>query len=111
MRRALNDLAIVVPEWLRAHAPAEWFERYVERFEDYHLPQDNTKRDALMRTIGADGYQLVMWLYADEHLNVLCRAPALEALRRIWIQNFYQPDGQVHWRRAGNLPPTPLTLV
>lgn len=28
MRHALNDLAIVAPEWLRAHARPEWVERY-----------------------------------------------------------------------------------
>ena len=33
LRRALNELAEVVPEWVKAIAPPEWFTRYGRRFE------------------------------------------------------------------------------
>ena len=39
MRAALNDLAVIAPDWLRALAPAEWYQRYGERVENYHLPK------------------------------------------------------------------------
>ena len=37
MRRALNLLAEVVPEWLRVHAAPEWYERYGRRMENYRF--------------------------------------------------------------------------
>jgi transposase len=36
LRAALNALATVAPDWLRTWVPAEWFERYGERIEEYH---------------------------------------------------------------------------
>jgi transposase len=55
LRAALNDLAVVAPEWLQAFAPAEWYERYGERIENYDLPKTEQGRLALAATIGADG--------------------------------------------------------
>src|SRR3982750_737843 len=44
MRAALNDLAVMAPEWLRALAPAEWYRRYGRRVENYHLPKTDAAR-------------------------------------------------------------------
>ena len=38
MRAALNSLAVVAPDWLRAHSHPEWVERYGPRSEDSRLP-------------------------------------------------------------------------
>ena len=35
LRHALDTLARVAPDWLRAWAPAAWFDRYGQRFQDY----------------------------------------------------------------------------
>ncbi len=37
LRAALNELAEVEPDWLRAAVPAVWFERYSHRVEEYRL--------------------------------------------------------------------------
>ncbi len=39
LRAALDDLAAVAPDWLRAVAKPVWFERYGRRVEDYRLPR------------------------------------------------------------------------
>jgi len=106
LRAALNALAGVIPDWLQARVPDEWYVRYAERFESYSLPSAETARAALALTIGQDGYQLLSWLYADAGCATLRQSPAVEALRQIWLQNYYSADGQVHWRQAGNLPPS-----
>src|SRR5919205_1758584 len=38
LRAALDDLAAVAPDWLRAVAKPVWFERYGRRVEEYRLP-------------------------------------------------------------------------
>ena len=39
LRATLDDLAAVVPDWLRGVARPAWFERYARRVEDYRLPK------------------------------------------------------------------------
>jgi transposase len=39
MRYALNQLAVVAPEWLRPHLSPTWVERYVKRLDNYRLPK------------------------------------------------------------------------
>ncbi len=59
LRFALNRLATVAPDWLRAQVTPEWFARYSVRVENYRLPKAETARVALAATIGADGFHLL----------------------------------------------------
>ena len=54
LRATLDDLAAVVPDWVRVIAQPAWFERYAHRIEDYCLPKSREKREALSLEIGAD---------------------------------------------------------
>src|SRR2546421_6148320 len=55
LRAALNSLAVVVPDWLRAQVPLEWYDRYGTRTEEYRFPKEASKRQALTEQIGLDG--------------------------------------------------------
>src|SRR6266581_961725 len=59
MHAALNQLSKAAPTWVRQHVPLEWYARYGLRAEGARLPKDASKRDALARQIGMDGYQLL----------------------------------------------------
>src|SRR4029079_19052148 len=59
LRAALDDVAAVVPDWLRAVAQPCWFERYGRRVEDYRLPKSREEREALALEVGADGFVLL----------------------------------------------------
>jgi transposase len=59
LRAALNDLAVMAPEWLQALAPPEWYPRYGKRVENYHLPKTDAGREELARVIAADGERLL----------------------------------------------------
>ena len=50
LRAALNELAVIAPDWLHALAPAEWYERYGERVENYHLPKTDAARGSWPRS-------------------------------------------------------------
>jgi hypothetical protein len=54
LRAALNEVAVMAPAWLQALAPAEWYERYASRVENYRLPKTDTARQDLAAAIGAD---------------------------------------------------------
>jgi len=110
MRAALNTLAEVAPQWLRSFAPDEWYERYEHRVEEYRLPKEQTKRTALVETIGADGYALLDAIYTTPELNWLQHVPAVEILRRVWVQQFELVEGRPHFRANDNIPPPPKMI-
>jgi transposase len=58
LRHALNCLAIVAPDWLRAHSQPEWVERDEARREDARTPLGEEARHAYAEVIGADGASL-----------------------------------------------------
>jgi transposase len=105
MRFALNSLAVVAGPWLLEHSEPEWLERYGHRIEEMHLPHKPTERQALAEIIGRDGSSLLTDLFAPEAPPLLREIPAVEILRRVWIQNYYWEDDQLHWRSNEDLPP------
>jgi transposase len=90
MRHALNQLSETAPTWVQQHVPLEWYARYGLRAEQTRLPKDASTREALAWQIGADGYQLLDWMVAPESPPGFRDLPALEALRRIWLQRYYR---------------------
>src|SRR5215213_3807574 len=85
LRAALNAIAVVAPDWLRALAPPEWHARYDRRIEDMRLPETGPKREAYVAQVGADGYRL---LQALEGANAPPDAAALPTAegRRLYAQ-------------------------
>src|SRR5262245_57868109 len=101
MRWALNSLAQVVPEWLREQGAVQWYERYERRPEGFRLM--DKERLALLEQIGADGHKLLDVIYRLDPFG-LRHLPAVEILRRIWVQQFYLEHGNVRFRQSENHP-------
>jgi transposase len=107
LRHALNSLAVVAPDWLRVHAQPEWVERYDRRAEDDRLPAKKEQRQARAQRIGADGAALLTAIYAAEAPTWLREVPAVDLLRRVWVQNFLQTAQEVRWRTdEDGIPPS-----
>ena len=109
LRHALNTLAGVVPGWLSAWVPPAWFERYSRRFDEYRLPDALAERVALAEQIGTDGRQLLAAIFASDEHAWLAQVPAVETLRRVWVQQFCAGE-PVRWRDAKDLPPSAVTI-
>ena len=109
LRHALNTLAAVAPDWLRSQVPADWYARYGRRFEEYRLPDALAARIALAEQIGADGRALLAMVFASETAVWLAQVPAVETLRRVWVQQFHA-DEPVRWRAASDLPPSAVVI-
>jgi transposase len=104
-RHALNTLAAVAPEWCLDHLSADWIERYDHRVEDYRLPNGEEARQALVLVIGADGSTLLEAIYAPDAPSWLREIPALQTLRRVWVQNYFWEESNQRWRSKDDLPP------
>jgi transposase len=103
-RAVLNSLAVVAPLWLKEQWQEAWIERYEHRVEDYRLPDGKQAREAYAILIGEDGATLLGALYAEAAPSWLREVPAVQTLRRVWIQNFYWEEGELHWRDLSNAP-------
>src|SRR5262245_32062984 len=113
LRQALNHLTIVVPDWLRTIVEPDWYDRYGTRIEQYRLPKDETKRRDLALTFAADGYRLLDAIYHPTTPAWLRELPAVETLRRVWIQQFYRSDLSdvpLRWRGKDESPPSALVI-
>jgi transposase len=107
MRHALNSLATLAPDWIQALSQPEWVERYARRAEDLRLPKGQPARETLALTIGADGARLLTAAYEPDAPAWLRAVPAMQTLRRVWVQNFYQEGDQLRWRtEVQGIPPS-----
>jgi transposase len=106
VRHALNSLAVVAPDWLRAQVPVEWFDRYGSRMENYHLPKTAAAREELAATIGADGRRLLQALDAVADLPWLREVPAVQTLRQVWAEQYTDPPGPLRWRELKDRAPS-----
>ena len=83
MRHALESLAVVAPDWLRAHAEPDWAERYGHRAVDDRLAKTPTRWEERARTIGQDGHALLAAALDPAAPSWLWQMPAVEILRRV----------------------------
>jgi transposase len=108
LRATLNILASAVPEWLSEIAHPDWFDRYGKRIEEYRLPKGEDARRELAEVIGVDGMILLNAIYSEASPDWLREIPAVEALRRTWVHQYYVIEGQLRLRKAEDLPPASL---
>ena len=105
LRATLDDLAAVVPDWLRTLAPPAWFERYGHRVEDYRLPKSQEKREALALEIGADGFRLLDALDAPTAPPAARNVTMVQTMREVWRIHYARDEGRPRWRAGAELPP------
>lgn len=104
LRAALNATAAVAPNWLRERTPAEWFERYGRRIEEYRLPKGKDARQDYVATVGRDGFQLLAACLVPTAPPEVRHLPGVELLRRTWIQQYVIHDEQVRLRDPKDTP-------
>ena len=106
VRSALEALAVAAPGWLAGVIGPSWQQVYGARVDDLHLPGSQGARQDLMVRYGADGYYLLEQVYGPGAPGWLRELPAVQALRRIWIQQFYREvtEGRQEVRRREKLP-------
>ena len=108
LRATLNALAVAAPDWLAGHADAEWPDRYGRPFEEWRLPKGEGPRTVLGEQIGKDGHRLLAAAYDPSAPAWLRELPAVQTLRRAWVNQFCVRDDRVTWRDRAELPPAGL---
>ena len=107
MRHALDVLAEVAPGWLSLHARGQWVERYQGRSDEERLPKGKEAQQELADQIGRDGTELLEAALSADAPSWLREVPAVETLRRIWLQNYLRTEEGVRFRTADDgVPPS-----
>jgi transposase len=111
LRHALNSLAVVASDWLRGHSSPGWAERYGRRTDESRFPAGAEERQAYACRLGEDGHTLLAAVYGRDAPVWLGQVPAVETLRRVWVQQFAVDAGRVRWRtEADGVPPARLFI-
>jgi hypothetical protein len=83
-----------------------WQQVYGARIDDLHLPASQAGQQDLMVRYGTDGYFLLGQVHGPGAPAWLRELPAVQELRRIWIQQFCREvsGGRQEVRRREKLP-------
>jgi transposase len=116
LRCALEALAVAATDWLRGAgiADASWQDRYGQRADSYRLPKGEQERGAFAVQVGSDGFALLEAVHHPGAPNWLRQLPAVQVLRRAWIQQYHRDSAEaegVRWREGKDLPPGRARLV
>ncbi|MFE9174465.1 IS1182 family transposase [Streptomyces kebangsaanensis] len=113
VRAALEAIAATEPDWLTGWVPVDWFARYGPRADAYRLPREESERLAVNLQFAEDGYRLLEQVHAPQTPSLLRQLSTVEALRRIWIQQFYRDQDGVHRResKGSGRPPGAAAIV
>jgi transposase len=115
MHAALNQLSAADPLWVQQHVPLDWYRRYGLRSDQARLPKEASKREARARQVGVEGYPLLDGMWAADSPPYLRALPAVEALRQIWVQQYYRCTvpgmAEVRWRTTEEQPPAAVRIT
>jgi len=107
MRHVLDVLAEVAPGWLLVQAHDEWVKRYQRQSDEWRLPKGKAAQRALAEQIGRDGMDVLNAVSTADAPTWLRGVPAVEMLRRVWIQNYRHTEDGVRFRTADDgVPPS-----
>ena len=95
----LNDLATVAPDWRRAWAPLEGYDRYSTRIEDARRPREQAAREAYAQMVGEDGFAVLDALEAPEAPEAVRPFPRIATLRRTWQRHYERPVSTMTLKR------------
>ena len=88
LRRVLDDIARLAPDWLLSQVSPDWFDRYGVRFEMYRLPEKKTEQEELQLQIGQDGSRLLTAPADMGSCQVASGGPHLDEANRLSTPSF-----------------------
>ncbi|MFG2848176.1 IS1182 family transposase [Kitasatospora sp. NPDC048296] len=105
LRAALEALAAAAPQWLAGCVTADWVERYGARIDSYRFPKGENVRQEWAEQVGRDGFALLEAAFNPGAPAWLREVPAVQVLRRAWVEQYHRDGEGVRWREAKDLPP------
>ncbi|MGW5277224.1 IS1182 family transposase [Streptomyces sp. NPDC004044] len=111
LRAALEALAAAAPQWLAPLVSTDWVKRYGARIDSYRFPKGDDVRREWAEQVGQDGFTLLDAAHATGAPRWLREIPAVQVLRRAWVEQYHRDGEGVRWREGKDLPPGRLRLA
>jgi transposase len=112
MRRVLDDIAQIAPNWLREHMKRDWGKRYGSPVDTHAIRKSKAKHEKLAQSIGEDGQYLLASIYQEDTPIKVRSLFTVEVLRQVWVQQYYLEKGQSYWRKKDEQGfPTSGTMI
>jgi transposase len=111
LHATLNVLAVAAPGWVSVNIPSEWVDRYGKRVDEWRLPEKEKDREIYIQMVGQDGAALLDAVWSEEAPGWMRSLPAVETLRRMWLQHFMVAEGAVILRPNEDLPPSSIRIT
>ncbi|MFE9927368.1 IS1182 family transposase, partial [Streptomyces sp. NPDC005774] len=105
LRAVLEALAAAAPQWLAGQVTADWVERYGARIDSYRFPKGENVRTTWAEQVGRDGFTILEAVFSPTAPGWLRQIPAVQVLRRAWVEQYHRDGEGVRWREAKDLPP------
>ncbi|MER7960382.1 IS1182 family transposase, partial [Streptomyces sp. NPDC096030] len=105
LRAALEALAAAAPQWLSALVTADWAKRYGSRIDSWRFPKGGNVRTEWAGQAGRDGFTILQAVYVPGAPGWLREIPAVQVLRRAWVEQYHRDGEGVRWREGKDLPP------
>ena len=96
---------------MRGDIPSEWGDRYGKRVDEWRLPEKEKDREIYIQMVGQDGAALLDDVWFEEAPGWMRSLPAVETLRRMWLQHFMVAEGAALLRPSEDLPPSSLRIT
>jgi hypothetical protein len=97
MDLALEAVAAVDPEWLKAHTLAHWYRRYHLKIGHRSVPSCPGEVETLIESVGNDGRHLLQTIDAS-NASRLAELPEIRKLNREWQRQFSVEAGTLNFR-------------
>jgi transposase len=105
LHAVLQSLATVVPAWITARAPIEWDECSEMHRKHFLLPNEKSTHEDVADQIGRDVWSLLHGVCEEKTLPWLKEIPAVEVVRRVWLQLCWTQERHSRWRFTDNCSP------
>jgi hypothetical protein len=90
VRAALEALAAAAPGWLAGVIDASWQQVYGQRIDNLRLPASETARVKLAEHTAGTATTCWRRVHAPGAPGWLRELPAVQALRAVWVQQYYR---------------------
>ncbi len=74
-------------------------------------PEEEKEREIYTQIVGQDGAALLDALWSEETREWMRSLPAVETLKRMWVQQFMVIEGVVRMRQSEDWPPSSLRIA
>ncbi|MEE1664108.1 IS1182 family transposase [Streptomyces sp. WAC07094] len=101
----LEALSVAAPQWLSALVTAGWVRRYGARIDSWRFPKGENVRQEWAAQVGRDGFTILEAAFAPGSPGWLREIPAVQVLRRAWVEQYHRDGEGVHLREGKDLPP------